>query len=107
HEYSHLLLHTSGLCDAKTDTEATTPNRRLEARCNAIAAAILMPAESVLTQAEVSVRGGSPDSWDYQSLRSSASLFGVSAEAFLRRLVTLGRVPGPLYERRREEFLAT
>jgi transcriptional regulator with XRE-family HTH domain len=38
HEYAHLLLHTSGLCDTTTDTRATNEDRRLEARCNAIAA---------------------------------------------------------------------
>ncbi len=32
--------------------------------------------------------------------------FGVSAEAFLRRLVTLGRVSAAFYRARREEFLA-
>ncbi len=106
HEYAHLMLHTSGLCDAITDTTTTSPDRQLEARCNAIAAAILMPAESVLARPEVIARDNSPDSWDYPSLRSSASLFGVSAEAFLRRLVTLGQVSSSFYERQREEFIA-
>lgn len=32
HEYAHLLLHTSGLCDTTTDTRAVTADRRLEAR---------------------------------------------------------------------------
>ena len=48
HEYVHLLLHTEGLCDIKTDTRATTPDRQLEARCNTLAAAILMPSAGVL-----------------------------------------------------------
>lgn len=105
HEYAHLLLHTGGLCDATTDPKATTPDRQLEARCNAIAAAILMPEQEVLARPEVIARETSPTSWNYASLRDAAATFGVSAEAFLRRLVTLGQVPLSFYQSRREEFL--
>jgi Zn-dependent peptidase ImmA (M78 family) len=44
--------------------------------------------------------------WTYEALRDAAAPYGVSAEAFLRRLVTLGEVSREYYERRREEFLA-
>ncbi len=99
HEYAHLLLHTSGLCDTVTDLRATAPDRQLEARCNAIAAAILMPAEQVLAEP-------APERWTYETLAGAAMPFGVSAEAFLRRLVTLGRVPMTFYQRKRDEFAA-
>lgn len=91
HEYVHLLLHTEGLCDMTTDTRARTPNRQLEARCNAIAAEILMPAQAVLTlPLVVNHHVGEP--WALGDLIDAAKPFGVSVEAFLRRLVTLGRV---------------
>ncbi len=106
HEYAHLLLHTGGVCDTVTDLSATSPDRQLEARCNAIAAAILMPRDAVLASPEVAARQHSPTSWDYDSLRSAAAPFGVSAEAFLRRLLTLGRVEQAFYRARRDEFLA-
>lgn len=105
HEYAHLLLHTGGLCDTVTETAATSADRRLEARCNAIAAAMLMPREDVLAVAEVRAREGRPDSWDYSSLRDAARGFGVSAEAFLLRLVSLGRTTMAFYLAQREEFL--
>jgi Zn-dependent peptidase ImmA (M78 family)/transcriptional regulator with XRE-family HTH domain len=105
HEYAHLLLHTAGLCDTITDARATTPDRELEARCNAIAAAILMPAGEVLAQPIVAARATRPESWTYDDLRTAAAPFGVSAEAFLRRLATLGRTTQAFYRRRREEFL--
>ena len=104
HEYAHLLLHTGGLCDLITDTAATTPDRALEARCNAIAAAILMPADAVLARPDVVSRRNAPDSWDYESLSAAAAPFGVSAEAFLRRLLTLGRATPTFYQARRAEF---
>jgi Zn-dependent peptidase ImmA (M78 family) len=105
HEYAHLLLHTGGLCDTITDTRATDPDRALEARCNLIAAAILMPRNQVLANAEVIGRQALPDSWDYNSLRDAAAPFGVSAEAFARRLLSLGRISPTLYQARRAEFL--
>lgn len=104
HEYAHLLLHTGGLCDLITDTAATTPDRALEARCNAIAASILMPAAVVLARPEVIARRATPGSWTYESLSAAAVPFGVSAEAFLRRLLTLGRVTPAFYQARRAEF---
>jgi Zn-dependent peptidase ImmA (M78 family) len=105
HEYAHLLLHTAGVCDTVTDTRATTPDRRLEAECNALAAAILMPAGDVLANPLVVAREEQPEVWTYTDLTRAASTFGVSAEAFLRRLVTLGRSTVPFYLRRRAEFL--
>jgi Zn-dependent peptidase ImmA (M78 family)/DNA-binding transcriptional regulator YiaG len=105
HEYAHLILHTGGLCDTITDVRAEDPNRALEARCNRIAAAILMPQEDVLASAEVGRRSAAPDSWDYFSLRDAAAPFGVSAEAFLRRLLSLDRITIAFYQARRAEFI--
>lgn len=96
HEYAHLLLHTSGLCDTTTDTRALTENRQLEARCNAIAADILMPRQAMLTS-EMVQRLGIGHEWTMTELGEAAKPFGVSVEAFLRRLVTLGRVPIEFY----------
>lgn len=105
HEYAHLLLHTNGLCDTTTDRRAVTPNRRLEARCNALAAAILLPAPAVLANPTVGSHDANGLTWDYAALRAAAAPFGVSAEAFLRRLVTLGKVSDAFYSEKREEFM--
>jgi len=106
HEFVHLVLHTEGLCDVVTDDKPRTADRSLEARCNAIAAAVLMPAAEVRARPEVNARKDIPASWDYDTLRPVAAQFGVSAEAFLRRLSTLGLVPLDLYRQRRAEFIA-
>lgn len=105
HEYAHLLLHTEGLCDTITDTRAVTPNRQIEARCNALAAAILMPADAVIERLSA-LPPVARDGWDYDTLANAARPFGTSAESFLRRLVTLGRVDDEFYSRRRAEFIA-
>ncbi|QGF23128.1 XRE family transcriptional regulator [Raineyella fluvialis] len=101
HEYMHLLLHTEGLCDMTTDQYAVTEDRRLEARCNALAAEILMPRESVL--GSVLVRQHHPgDPWILGDLIEAARPFGVSVEALLRRLVTLQQVSLADYQAFRE-----
>jgi Zn-dependent peptidase ImmA (M78 family) len=106
HEFAHLVLRTEGLCDVVSDDRPRTADRSLEARCNAIAAAVLMPAADVRARPEVVARSEIPASWDYDALRPVAAHFGVSAEAFLRRLSTLGLVPVDLYRQRRAEFIA-
>jgi Zn-dependent peptidase ImmA (M78 family) len=90
HEYVHLLLHTEGLCDVSTDLRATSENRQFEARCNAIAAEILMPSASVLALPAV-IEHRPDEPWKLHELLVAARPFGVSAESFLRRLVTLGK----------------
>lgn len=106
HEYAHLLLNTEGLCDTTTDLRATSPDRELEARCNAIAGSMLVPSNILLSRPEVIARRDSPNTWDYEALKPVAAAFGVSAEVILRRLTTLGRVPRAFYEQQRETFLA-
>ena len=97
HEYVHLLLHTEGLCDMTTDEWATSDDRRLEARCNRVAAEALIPANLVLSSPMVREHEVG-DAWPLSDLLEVARPFGVSAEAILRRLVTLGRVPLAAYQ---------
>lgn len=101
HEYAHLLLHSAGLCDTRTDQRATSENRRLEARCNALAAAILMPAATVL-KVDLVANHTTGEPWALDDLIEAARPFGVSAESFLRRLVTLGRIPMAQYQEFRD-----
>lgn len=105
HEYCHLLLHSSGLCDQVVIQRAVTEDRKLEARCNALAAAILMPRDQMLRMPQVAAAPAGYDGWTESALRAIARPFGVSAEAALRRLLTLGRTTDAFYRARREFFL--
>jgi Zn-dependent peptidase ImmA (M78 family) len=102
HEYAHLLLHTAGLCDTTTDWEARTEGRRLEARCNAIAAEVLMPRSAVATLPQV-VEHERDTLWSLDELIEAAKHFGTSAEALLRRLVTLGLATHAEYREFRQD----
>jgi Zn-dependent peptidase ImmA (M78 family) len=108
HEFAHLVLHTERLCDVITDDRPRTADRSLEARCNAIAAAVLMPAAEVRARPEVIARTDIPASWDYDTLRPVAAHFGVSAEALLARTSHNSDPPkiGSLRKRRDESHRA-
>ncbi|MCZ4534247.1 XRE family transcriptional regulator [Gordonia terrae] len=106
HEFAHLATRTEGLCDVLTDDRPRGEDRSVEAACNAIAASVLMPRSVVLARPEIATRAEIPESWDYDTLRPVAARFGVSPEALLRRLSTLGLVTVDFYRQRRAEFAA-
>jgi Zn-dependent peptidase ImmA (M78 family) len=66
---------------------------------------MLMPRDLVLASPIVRAHRADASPWTYRDLRRAAAPFGVSAEAFLRRLVTLGHVTEAFYAESREEFL--
>jgi Zn-dependent peptidase ImmA (M78 family) len=104
HEYAHLFLHTAGLCDTSTDWQPRTEDRRLEARCNAIAAEVLMPHSQVANLAQVR-RHERGIAWSIDELVNAARPFGTSAEALLRRLVTLHLATRAEYEQFRNDHI--
>ena len=106
HELCHVLLHHAALCDLdERRKQPRTIKERVERFCNEVAAATLMPRAEVLSLP--SVRHASRDhTWSDKDLTSLASRFGVSNEAMLLRLVTLGKATIDYYFRRRRHFLA-
>lgn len=100
HEFAHLALHTEGICDVSTDAHPRTEARRIEARCNALAADVLMPADLVRSQPLVTDHEGT---WSLAELIEVARAFGTSAEAMLRRLLTLGYATPAEYQAFRDE----
>ena len=51
HEFTHLLLRQGGVCDL-VQTAENTPDSRLEAFCNAVAGAALVPVRALLAAIE-------------------------------------------------------
>jgi Zn-dependent peptidase ImmA (M78 family) len=101
HEFAHVMLREGGLCNLlEPDTGIT---RRVEMFCNAVAGAIIMPADSFLDNEVLSppaVR-----EWDDDVLSQLSQRYGASQEAVLRRLVTLNRASMDFYLARRAEYL--
>jgi Zn-dependent peptidase ImmA (M78 family)/DNA-binding XRE family transcriptional regulator len=100
HEFAHLMLREGGLCDLLEPDSGQ--GRQIEAWCNAVAAATLMPASSFLDN-EV-LRPPGRREWDDDVLTQLSGRWGVSREAVLRRLVTLGRATMAFYLQKRDEY---
>jgi Zn-dependent peptidase ImmA (M78 family) len=89
------------LCNFEED-DHSSQRQRVEAFCNHVSGATLVPADMLLRLPETPKRSLS-DFPDDASLRI-ARHFGVSQEVILRRLVTLHRLPLPFYLKKREEL---
>jgi Zn-dependent peptidase ImmA (M78 family) len=103
HEFCHLVLNQSGVSGQDGDQNGA-PNPSVERYCNAVAAATLMPKDWLLSEPFVSQKG-STKTWDDDELEALALRFGVSREALLRRLLTLGKTTQAFYDSKRNVFL--
>ncbi len=104
HEYAHLLMNTSALCDLHEEVSAATRDiDMVEVEANRIAAEILVPSAQFSNRAIV--RSNTQDSgvWAMQTLRDEARAWGVSPEVILRKLLTFNLTTSDQYKEWREE----
>lgn len=105
HEMAHLVLHDNGICDPFEQPKvAKSPDARVERFCNKIAAAILMPRGSVVSEPELAV-DRRVKGWPSELLTDLAKRYSVSRESMLLRLVDLGKATWEEYLTKREEYL--
>jgi len=100
HEFAHLMLREGGLCDLLEPDSGQ--GQQVEAWCNAVAAATLMPASAFLDN-EV-LRPPGARTWDDETLSQLSGRWGASREAVVRRLVTLHRATMAFYMQKRAEY---
>ena len=109
HELAHLGLRATGVSDLEVDSPRPPEDKELEVYCNRVAASALMPQSIFLADTVIKAHERST-SWQDDEISHIASKFGVSKEAALRRLLTLGLTSQDFYvEKRkkyREEYLA-
>jgi Zn-dependent peptidase ImmA (M78 family)/transcriptional regulator with XRE-family HTH domain len=106
HELAHLLLRASGVSDLEIDGDSKRPpeEQRVEVFCNAVAAAALVPRESLMTNPVVAGHMRGQDEWSDDELSRIAREFGVSREVVLRRLLTFRRTSRTFYIETRERY---
>jgi Zn-dependent peptidase ImmA (M78 family) len=105
HEFCHLAIHQSGV-SGEGGEDKGAPNPTVERYCNAVAAAALMPKTWLLNEVlSLADKTGSGPVWDDDQLSALAQRFGVSREALLRRLLTLGKTTQSFYDIKRAQFL--
>lgn len=101
HEFAHILLANGGHRTSAMEERRRPEDQRLERVSNAFAAAALMPRKEFLGE---TARHPAVFDGDDAALRRFANRIKLSPEAILRRLVSLHRVPGTLYQEKRRAW---
>jgi Zn-dependent peptidase ImmA (M78 family)/DNA-binding transcriptional regulator YiaG len=105
HELTHILLRTSSLCDLEPEYSLPPEEQWIEVFCNEVAAEILMPKDVFLGAYSKQMKQEIYSSISDQGVSNLSDIFGVSREAIVRRLLTLGIVPKDFYQQKREQYL--
>ena len=106
HEFTHLLLGRSGICDIDDYTQRAQTDIEAEVFCNHAAAAALMPQAEFRANKTVCSRSGPAVNWSDQEIKNIASSFGVSREAAVRRLLTFNLTTVDFYRESRAKYHA-
>lgn len=104
HELVHLAHRESALCDMREQVPRNDEQERIEAYCNHVAGAVLVPAEFLNLEADVRT-ANAQTVWDNEQLSRYRRQFWASRETVLRRLLILGRTSAQFYRRMRNEFV--
>jgi Zn-dependent peptidase ImmA (M78 family) len=104
HEFTHILLGESSICDIDDYTARGPEVMRTEVFCNHVAAAALMPRRLFLEHELVQGNRAARD-WNDDIIRGIAKAFGVSREAAVRRLLTFDLIDPAFYVRKRLQYI--
>jgi Zn-dependent peptidase ImmA (M78 family)/DNA-binding XRE family transcriptional regulator len=103
HEFGHILLNDSGICNMEEMDESSGTAKLIEKFCNHFAGAVLVPKDILLDHKLIkSIRYS--NEWPDEFMKILAREFKVSQEVILRRLVILGRATRGFYKTKREEW---
>lgn len=102
HESVHLMLRASGLCDLDVGEGGSSEDRKVEAFCNHVASATLVP--RVLFLELPIVRKHKGEVWENAELLNLGKTFSVSREVILSRALSFGLTSADFYERKLAEF---
>lgn len=104
HEFVHVLLGESSICDLDDLTPRDPKELQIEVFCNRVAAASLMPGRLFRAHDAVAGHANGRVQWDDYEIAAIARTFGVSREAAVRRLETFGLTSMAFYLRKREQY---
>lgn len=103
HEYAHILLNESGICDMEEQDGLPEKEKTIERFCNHFAGAILVPRDVLLEHSLI--KNKHITKWSDEILKGLARSFKVSQEVILRRLTILGLASKEFYKRKHEQWL--
>lgn len=102
HEFAHIMLRESGVCDLYETPQRPPEAKRTEIFCNHAAGAALIP-KSELIKLVGSVK--SIESWTDNEIYDTAKFFKTSKEVVLRRLLICKLTTERFYRKKRKEFI--
>lgn len=105
HEFAHLLLRNTGLCDTIEYRGASSSNQSIERFCNALSASTLVPGETFTTQFSNKIRRSGTE-WINTLLEPASRRFRVSKQVILGRLHDLKFIDTSEYFGRLDELKA-
>lgn len=104
HEFCHILIGQSGVCDiSDPDQENTAQAKKVEEFCNQLAGAVLIPWIALRENPVVSSHGNSKQ-WSQEELRQLSDYFRISREAVLRRLLVFQLTTPQFYKQWRDQY---
>lgn len=103
HEFTHLLIRESGASNLEVDERRPPEDQSIEVFCNRVAAAALMPQSRFLNEPTVAAPHDAED-WSDDEISELASVFSVSREAVVRRLLAFNRTTVRFYQRKRDQY---
>lgn len=104
HELVHLMLRQTGVSDLESDGPRPQEDERVEVFCNHVAAATLMPQDLLLAEPIIVGRGADRHEWSDAEIQSLSTIYSVSRETIVRRLLTLQRASEDFYARKRRQY---
>ena len=105
HEFCHLLLGMSGICNMQLPQDRKSEVNKIEVFCNQFAASILVP-DSFLQSIDKKKIHTDSGELNTSLIAKAARLFKVSEEVITRRLLTLGLITKEEYQIQRDKYKA-
>ena len=100
HEFVHILTRTPGICDTLSIERQSRFD--IEIKCNKVAAAALVPQDSLLT--DINWNQIQQYGWDDDAIQKIARNFSVSREVIIGRLLTLDRIGFDFYNNKLAQY---
>ena len=104
HEFVHLMLRQSSICDIDEEAPRPPEEQRIEVFCNRVVGAALVPAKVLVREEIVAARPAARREWIEEDIKALALRFSVSREVIVRRLLIAGRTTEEFYRRKRREY---
>lgn len=105
HELVHLTLRQSGVSDLSPEDGNGAAHAKIEAFCNFVAGATLVPQDQLLRNSIVLARGTGRHDWSDDEIKEVSLAFSASREAVLRRLLILNLTSAEYYAAKRAQYV--